>query len=370
MSTVLPVGAAPLDLRSRALLEASVAGDIVLRTMLATVVGGALARGALGSAGRDERRNIGFYAELAETGDPAAVFAAPRRRVKVERVAVSNLQLDGGRVEGLSFRTPYRTVNPAVRAEYDRAGANRIAAAQHWTHESGPRRTLAVIHGFGASPVWVNAAFFSLREFFAEGWDILLYTLPFHGSRASNRLAMNGIEMFSGGAARAHEAVIHAVHDFRVLLDHLERRGTPSVGVTGISLGGYISALLAVVEPRLAFAIPNAPVVWIPSLLSSWAPLNHTVGLAQWLLGISDETLTRAFAVHSPLSYPPVLAKERLMIVCGLGDRLAPPEQGVLLWEHWDRPALHWFAGSHVLHWGRKAYLAEMRALMTAVAPA
>jgi hypothetical protein len=54
------------------------------------------------------------------------------------------------------------------------------------------------------------------------------------------------------------------------------------------------------------------------------------------------------------------------MIVRGLGDKLAPPQQAELLWEHWGRPRMHSFAGSHVLHFGRSAYLAEMREVMAA----
>ncbi len=52
------------------------------------------------------------------------------------------------------------------------------------------------------------------------------------------------------------------------------------------------------------------------------------------------------------------------MVVAGLGDRLAPPEQSLLLWEHWGRPELHWFAGSHVIHIGRAAYREAMRRLL------
>jgi hypothetical protein len=59
-----------------------------------------------------------------------------------------------------------------------------------------------------------------------------------------------------------------------------------------------------------------------------------------------------------------VLPKDRLMIVAGLGDRMAPPEQSELLWEHWGRPEIHWFPGSHLLHFGRGRYLAAMRRLM------
>lgn len=355
-----------LDGRAKAMLEASILGDVALRTALATVLGGAVAGSALRADRREERRRMEFYAQLAENADPEVVFRAPPARVKVSASAGRDLGLPGGRIELLSFRTPYRAVNPLVRGEYDRESRNRTAVAEHWRHESGPRPTLAVIHGFGASPVWLNTAFFALREFFAEGWDVLLYTLPFHGSRRSRTLALNGIEMFSRGIAQMHEAMIHAVYDFRILLGHLLRQGVPRAGVTGLSLGGYISGLLAAAEPRLDFVVPNAPVVWIPSLMAGWAPANMVVGLAQRALGVPDDLLMRALSVHSPLSYEPRVPRERLMIVCGMGDRLAPPEQGVLLWQHWGRPELHWFAGSHVLHFGRAAYLARMRALMAA----
>src|SRR5207302_329608 len=77
-----------------------------------------------------------------------------------------------------------------------------------------------------------------------------------------------------------------------------------------------------------------------------------------------EELIARSFALHSPLSYPAVVPRARLMIVRGLGDKLAPPEQAAMLWEHWGRPRMHSFAGSHVLHFGRAAYLAEMRKLM------
>ena len=52
------------------------------------------------------------------------------------------------------------------------------------------------------------------------------------------------------------------------------------------------------------------------------------------------------------------------MIIGGLGDRLAPPEQSRLLWEHWRRPRLHWYPGNHILHVNRAAYLREMRKFM------
>ena len=352
-----------LALPSRLLYHASVAGDYALRTALASTLVGSMLPTTARGGWRRERRRLEFYAELAERRDPAAVFAPPEH-VGVRATPGRGPGVAGGRVELLRFRSRYEALNPDLRRDYARHVNNATARAQHWRHTDRPRPTLCVIHGFGASPAWFNAAFFSLRDFFADGWDIVLFTLPFHGSRRGSRVLVNGLELFSHGMAHFSEAIIHAVHDFRALLAHLEAEGTQRVGVTGLSLGGYVSGLLAEVEPRLDFAVPNAPVTWLPPLLESWFPASVTGKALRALSGVSEQLLTGALSLHSPLSYPPVLPAERLMIVAGLGDRLAPPEQSIRLWEHWRRPQLHWFPGSHVLHFGRRAYLAAMRALM------
>ena len=353
-----------LDLLPRLLYHGSVAGDYALRTGLASVLAGSMLPSAALGGLRQERRRLAFYEELAEARDASAVFRAPAGAT-VEREEGRNPGVAGGRVELLRFRSPYEALNPDLRKDYARHENNTIARAQHWRHDDGPRPTLCVVHGFGASPAWFNTSFFSLREFFAEGWDVLLYTLPFHGSRRGRRRgALNGVELFVHGMAHFTEAMLHAVHDFRVFLDHLEETGAPRVGVTGLSLGGYTSALLGAVDERLDFVVPNAAVTWLPPLLDSWFPANVTGAALRAASGVDPDALGRALAVHSPLTYAPVVGKDRLMVVAGLGDRLAPPGQSLLLWEHWGRPELHWFPGSHVLHFGRGAYLGAMRRLM------
>jgi pimeloyl-ACP methyl ester carboxylesterase len=67
-----------------------------------------------------------------------------------------------------------------------------------------------------------------------------------------------------------------------------------------------------------------------------------------------------ASAYHSPLNYRPLVPVDRRLIITGLGDRLAPPDQAEKLWEHWDRCALHWFPGNHLIHVSQKDYLRRM----------
>jgi hypothetical protein len=125
--------------------------------------------------------------------------------------------------------------------------------------------------------------------------------------------------------------------------------------------------MLASVEDRLAFAIPNVPVVSFADLVLEWQPIG-------WLLRTALSTMRkdlaearRLTAVSCPLTYRPAIPRERLMIVGGVGDRLAPPKHSLLLWEHWDRCRIHWFPGSHLIHLDRGEYLLEMARFMSEI---
>jgi hypothetical protein len=123
-----------------------------------------------------------------------------------------------------------------------------------------------------------------------------LYPPLFRGVRQARLAAIRGVGLFAHGVAHFNEALIHAIHDLRTYLDYLERKGAREIPVTGLSLGGYITALLAAVDAS------------------------------------AD--------VHSPLSYRPVVARGRRMIIGGLGRPPRPAQQAGLLWEHLHCPSV------------------------------
>lgn len=127
-----------------------------------------------------------------------------------------------------------------------------------------------------------------------------------------------------------------------------------------MSLGGYTTGLISTVERRIDVTIPNVPVVDVKSLLHSWIPAEPTIKLAARLGHLDQGRLDGALSYSSPLTYQPVVPREQRLIITGLGDRLAPPEQSEMLWEHWDRCALHWFPGNHILHVNQGDYLRRM----------
>lgn len=345
-------------------MQASATADVVLRTAAASLVATTIGRHAWDrEAARLDARRLDHYRQLvADHDDARDVFPAPDPdlRVEVSRDAALPPAWTPGRLRSLRFDSPFVPLHPEMRASYLAHQRNGTAWAQHWAHADGPRPTLVVVHGFMASPYWLNRTFFQLPWFYGHGYDILMVTLPFHGRRRDVPWHYSGEGLFGGGFSHLTESLAHALHDLRGWLDHLFAAGVPRVGITGLSLGGYLSALLASVDDRLSFAIPNVPVTSLTDIVESWAPAGWLVDMGLRRAGLSVESLRSAVAVTSPLTWPPVLPHDRRFIIAGLGDRLAPPSHARALWRHWDQPQVHWFPGNHILHLEQGAYLRRM----------
>jgi len=352
-------------------VEASAIGDLALRTWVSSVLATTVAPVVLATSVRQsrfttERDNLDFYAELAAEHDPVKSFPPPTELPQVSSRPASRLAewIARGTVDNIAFASSFTAINPAMRKQWSAWASNNTVRAQHWRHDDGPRPTLCVIHGFMGSSYLANGRFFSLPWYYRAGYDVLMYTLPFHGRRAERFSPFSGFGYFAGGLSGFAEAMAQAVHDFRSIVDYLRHTGVNRIALTGISLGGYTSALVASVDDRLEAVIPNCPVVTPATMFDEWFPANKLVGLGLRLSNISRDALSAGLSYHCPLNYQPLVPKDRRMIITGLGDRMAPPDQAAMLWEHWDRCTLHWFPGSHVLHVSQLDYLRRMTSFL------
>ena len=360
-----------LTLRQRLILDSSAVADIALRTAIASLLGATMVPAVLSTAlrrseQRAEHDHLRFYAELASTKDPELAFPAPTSEPRISSRPANPIAewMAKGSVHNVRFDSSFQAVNPALRERCSGYVRNNVVRAQHWRHDDGPHPTLCVIHGFMGSPYLFNGLFFSLPWFYRSGYDVLLYTLPFHGARAERGSPFSGYGYFAHGFAGFAEAMSQAVHDFRSLIDYLEFTGVDRVALTGMSLGGYTSALIACVDDRIQAVIPNVPVVAPDRTVDEWFPANYVVRLRELIARTDNQLVHAATRYPSPLNYAPLVPKDRRLIIAGLGDRLAPPEQAELLWEHWDRCAFHWFPGNHVLHVSQPDYLRRMTRFM------
>lgn len=357
-----------IEERDRLRVSGTAAADHLLRTAAACLLTATVVPTSFSAKRRTEQEaDRSFYEEIAASGNPTRFFVEPPAGVRVETRSTGWLArfLPGLPAEratdDVSFESPFVPVNPRQREEYLGATANRTVHSRWWRHREGGRPVVLVLHGFAADIYAMNQWLLALPAFYALGCDILLMTLPFHGTRRGKGEPFSGYGFFAGGPSRIDEAVAQSVQDARVLVRWLlDERGAPAVGVTGVSLGGLVAAQLAAAEPRLSFAIPNVPVTTLADLVMEWEPMGTVLRRLAKRGGWSLAEARQHLAPSSPLTWAPVIPKDRLFVIGGAGDRLAPPKHARLLWEHWRRPRLHWFPGSHLLHFDRGRYLEEM----------
>lgn len=282
-------------------------------------------------------------------------FALPPAPARIERF--ERRRRGGLLIEDLAFRSDYLASVADYRPVLAGYRANRWVRARHIRHVDGPRPTLIFLHGWGGGTYWFEHRAFQVDRFVAAGFDAVLFQLPFHYQRSPHPIS--GALFPSPHVVRTNEGFGQVIWDLRRLRMHLAERGVDWVGVIGMSLGGYTTALWAGLDP-LDAAVPMIPAVSMAELMwrnGSSSPLRRRAEAA----GVDGELLADAFAVHAPLAREVATPTERLMIVAGRGDRITGPDQARALWRHWGEPRIHWFAGGHLAQVGRGRAFEEVR---------
>jgi hypothetical protein len=238
---------------------------------------------------------------------------------------------------------------------------------EHWAHD--PARPSAVVlglHGFTMGFPRVDAPVLMAREWFARGLDVALLTLPFHGPRTPATARFSGDRFACADVGALNAAADRALCEIRLVLRWLRRETEVPVGVLGLSLGGYLAATLAGLEPNLDFVISIVPPACFGDLAWRFFAASRSARAAA-RAALTYEELRAAFRSHSPLRYPIRIPRERALIVAGRGDRIVPPAHPYALWRHWGEPSIHWFAGSHLAPFGRRGIVEAVAAHLESV---
>jgi hypothetical protein len=252
----------------------------------------------------------------------------------------------GGTISSLRFPSDYVPFHDAFGASAD-CRANDQIFVEHWAHTTRPARgTMIALHGLTMGTPAIDARVMMVDRWFAAGLDVAMMTLPFHGRRAPAHCRYSGELFASWHVGRLNEAVRQSVFDVQRLSRWLATRTGKPVGILGASLGGYITAVLAALRSDLAFAIPIVPAVCLEDLPMRLLAISR--GTTRLRPPCTRAELRRAYRVHSPLSYPLRLPRERVLVVGGRGDAVTPVSHAIRLWRHWERPPAVWFSGGHV----------------------
>jgi dienelactone hydrolase len=222
---------------------------------------------------------------------------------------------------------------------------NHVLHAQLFEHRGAARPWVVCVHGFGMGTPIPNFAAFSPERLHREhGWNVVLPSLPLHGRRGVGR--MSGGEVLAPDYLRMVHLFAQATWDVRRLVAWIRARGGTRIALYGLSLGAYVSALVASLEDDLAGVVAGIPAVDFPNLARDHEPrvLRRYGSDAR----IDWNAVRGATLAVSPLALAPRVPRERRFIFAGIADRVARPDQARALWRHWDRCAIHWFAGGHV----------------------
>ena len=292
---------------------------------------------------REGSQAVEFFEKHGWLEKPDTYHVAPP---PLEEAMLRASQSRGIEFEHLSFESGYEPHAGEPGADRWR-GYESCRTAHAWVmrHAEPERPWLMCIHGLQMGWPLVDFAAFRARWLHhGLGLNLIFPVLPFHGPRGHGRISGNGF--LSEQVLDTVHAFAQAGWDLRRLLSWIRSRGGTTIGVHGISLGGYTTALLASLDDGLACAIPGIPAVDFSALAWRHLPPHELRRFEREGLGRAE--LEQVLRPVAPLALTPKVPRERRYVYAGTADRLAPPDQVRALWSHWDQPPIHWYTGSHV----------------------
>lgn len=276
-----------------------------------------------------------------------AELESPRKKRHVGLQSERRRRIKGGNIYRRKLASSYQ-YHPRMTQPESVTGQEDSIHFEHWVHEPGTAvGSVIVLHGFAMGWPVIDAMAMSASEWFERGFNVLLLTLPDHGPRRPAGAVFSGQSYTVPHAVLLAAAVRQAIHEIFELKGWLRSQGDEPVGLVGMSLGGYLASLCAGLSSDFDFLVALVPPACMGDL--AWRVYrdtgHHKAGLDATL---TEENMRAAFYIHSPLAHPRKMARERILIAAGAGDRIVPPEHPSALWEHWERPRIHWLRGSHM----------------------
>ena len=245
---------------------------------------------------------------------------------------------DTERLEVWGVRFPSPIVSPD-------ASNNTVHAEYFRPKVPGKRPAVVVLHILGAD--------FALSRYMAarfanEGIAALFVQLPYYGNRRPGG-EKGEARFLSANAERSISAMRQGVCDVRRGVCWLASRpevDAQRLGVTGISLGGIVSAVAAEAEPAIGRVVTIlaggdlAEILWTMPEAAKYRKLWTDSGRS-----FADlKTLTDPF---DPLTYASRLRGKRMLMIAGNVDEVIPPASVRKLWDAAGRPPIVWYDCGH-----------------------
>ncbi|MEM7412358.1 MAG: hypothetical protein AAF430_19170 [Myxococcota bacterium] len=219
------------------------------------------------------------------------------------------------------------------------------ATAHAWVVRGDPAAPwLMAIHGYRMGAPFLDFGAFEPSRFRDRmGLNLLLPILPLHGPRKIG--VRSGDGFLAGQLLDTVHAEAQAAWDLRRLLAWVRAQSDAPIGVYGLSLGGYNTALLSSLDEGLACAVAGIPATdFARTFYRHGGPWQQR---ASRHVGLTPERMREVLTVVSPLAMPSRVPLEHRAVFGGIVDRIVSPDQVRDLVRHWDEPSTVWYSGTH-----------------------
>jgi pimeloyl-ACP methyl ester carboxylesterase len=151
------------------------------------------------------------------------------------------------------------------------------------------------------------------------GAEVFLPAQPFHAWRRP-ALTYPGLPLLTPDLDRSLRAMRQAVLDVRSLLAWVQRRSQGPLVLAGVGLGGLVAGLTATLHPGLDGLVLVASPDSVSELLWCGSADRGRFRDAMARAGVERAAVDRAWAVLDPSWRPPLLPRERILLIKGRYD--------------------------------------------------
>ena len=282
-----------------------------------------------------------FYRKKGWLTKPQGFFPAPQAPTDFEIRTYASRNRSHERISFDSGYAPHPEEPGAER--WMSYASNQRMYAMMLRHTVEPRPWMVCVHGTEMGRAGLDLTIFRAWHLHEDlGLNVILPVLPLHGPR-SRGLPKGAVFPGENLMDDVH-GTAQAVWDIRRIIAWIraEQPGA-KIGLNGISIGGYVSALVASLDDDLTCAILGVPPADLIDLLGRHSGLSRGDPRLEML-----ELARPIGRMVSPLSMPPTVPPQGRFIYAGVADRIVHPRKQVLaLWEHWGRPDIGWYRGGH-----------------------
>ncbi len=220
--------------------------------------------------------------------------------------------------------------NSPIRTHF---AANNIAHAEFFQSRGGGIRapTVLLLHALMSTS---RAGHRRCAERFNElGWNACFVHLPYHFSRVP-RGYWNGELAITCDLIRNAEGLRQGVIELRQVMGALRERGCREFGVLATSYGGWIGALLTLVESDFRFVALMSPIVNVEHAI--WqSPAARRIRRELLHAHIEPSLVARHFHLSSPLHTQPLCDPACVLFVTGEFDSIVPAGEIEAIQQKW-----------------------------------